>query len=230
MQGNRSVHHRGELRDHLRRSPSYPVIDALSPSSASWPSWGRLWRSGRLAGDAAGLERAVSWWPLSKWPEWAGCDVGADEVEAHDAKQTHHYVIHYPSHEPRASDPHYVDFEAYHRKTRATARCFVGERIGYGDCKDAQGHPCPPPSDNGPQRGLELHHAVIEFSLQNGVDLAWLEKDYPGISDPSTVGAWVESATNLRWLCAFHHRGSAGAHVASHSDWSAGQYIPGLIS
>jgi hypothetical protein len=151
------------------------------------------------------------------------------DTPAHDMQQTHHYLVHFPPHPPRKDDPHYVDFNAYHRRTRPTARCYIGERLGYDECRDAQGNPAPAP-DAGPQPGLELHHAVIEFSLQNGVDLSALEKDYPGISDPNAVGAWVESGTNLRWLCTFHHRGPAGAHTASHSDWSASQYVRGLIS
>jgi len=122
-------------------------------------------------------------------------------VPAHVQAESHHYVMHFPPHPARADDPHYADFDHYHRKTRATARCYIGERIGFGDCKDAQCKPCPPPEDGGEQPGLELHHAHVEFSLQNGVDLAALEKDYPGISDPSQVGAWVESEANFRWLC-----------------------------
>jgi hypothetical protein len=78
--------------------------------------------------------------------------------------------------------------------------------------------------------GLELHHAYVEFSLQNGIELSALEKDFPGISDPSQVGAWVESDVNFRWLCVFHHRAAGGAHTASHSDWTAEQYVRGLIS
>jgi hypothetical protein len=163
------------------------------------------------------------------------------EVAAHEQAQTHHYIVHFPPHPARKDDPHYVDFDHYHRTHRATARCYIGERIGFGDCMDAQMRPCPPPvlmesSDSrlpplaGEQPGLELHHAHVEFSMQNGVDLAALEKDYPGISDPSQVGAWVESDSNFRWLCAFHHRGPAGAHTASHSDWEASQYVHGLIS
>jgi len=151
-------------------------------------------------------------------------------VPAHDQRVKHVYVLHFPPHPPRESDPHYRDFEAYHRRTRATARCWVGERIGFQDCRDAQGRPCPPPPDGGEQPGLELHHAHIEFALQQGVDLAALERDYPGVSDPDQVGAWVESAANLRWLCAEHHRGAAGAHTAAHADWEAEQYVRGLIS
>jgi hypothetical protein len=153
----------------------------------------------------------------------------AVEVEAHDAKQTHHYLMHFPAHPARTSDPHYVDFNAYHREHRPTARCYVGVRIGFGDCRDAQGNPAPAP-ETGEQPGLELHHAHIEFSLQNGVDLKALEVDYPGVSDATDVGAWVESGANFRWLCAWHHRGATGAHNASHSDFEASQYIAGLIT
>jgi hypothetical protein len=154
----------------------------------------------------------------------------AGSVAAHSAGQSHRYLMHFPSHPARTSDPHYKDFDAYHRANRATARCYIGERTGYGDCADSHGAPCPPPAGGGEQPGLELHHSHVEFSLQNGVDLAALEKDYPGISDPSQVGAWVESGANFRWLCAFHHRGAGGAHTAAHADWEASQYVLGLIA
>lgn len=155
--------------------------------------------------------------------------MSAAEVPAHSAPQTHRYVVHFPPHPARTSDPHYKDFNAYHKKTRATARCFIGESVGFDDCRDAKGVPCPPPADGGEQAGLELHHAHVEFSLQNGISLTALEKDYPGISNPDEVGDWVESAQNFRWLCVFHHRGPGGAHTASHSDWEAERYVMGLI-
>lgn len=154
----------------------------------------------------------------------------AAPVAAHTAPQAHHYVMHFPAHPARTSDPHYADFNAYHKAHRATARCYIGDRIGYSDCMDAQMRPAAPPASGGQQPGLELHHAHVEFSLQNGVSLTALEKDYPGISDPHRVGEWIETAPNLRWLCAWHHRGAAGAHTASHSDWEASQYVLGLIS
>jgi hypothetical protein len=153
------------------------------------------------------------------------------DVPAHDAAQGHHYVVHFPPHPARTHDPHYVDFHHYLKLHRQSARCYVGERIGFGDCRDAQGNPTPAPEDPGkPQPGLELHHAFVEFSLQNGVSLAALEHDFPGISDRTDVGAWVETDQNFRFLCVFHHRGPGGAHTASHSDWSASCYILGLIS
>jgi hypothetical protein len=150
-------------------------------------------------------------------------------TEAHDGRVTHTYTLHFPAHEPRETDPHYRDFDAYHRRTRATARCHVGERIGFDWCRDAQGQPSVIDAD-GKQSGLELHHAHIEFSLQNGISLAALEKDYPGVSDSERVGEWVNSAANLIWVCAWHHRGAGGAHTASHADWEASKYVLGLIS
>lgn len=152
----------------------------------------------------------------------------SEEVAAHDQAETHRYIVHFPAHPAREADPHYVDFNHYHRKTRPTARCYVGERIGFADCRDETGHPCMI-DEHGKQSGLELHHAHVEFSLQNGISLTALEKDFPGISDTTNVGAWVESDVNFRWLCCWHHRGPGGAHTASHSDWEAGQYVPGLI-
>ena len=151
------------------------------------------------------------------------------EVPAHVATQSHRYFLHYPEHPARTDDPHYADFHAYHERTRATARCHIGQRIGFGECRDAQGHAAPA-VDGQSQPGLELHHAHVEFSLQNGIDLTALEVDYPGISDTTSVGAWVETGANFRWLCAYHHRGAAGAHTATHSDWEASQYIKQLIS
>jgi hypothetical protein len=150
-------------------------------------------------------------------------------VAAHDQVEGHHYAVHFPAHPARTSDPHYVDFNHYHQLHRAAARCYVGERVGFQDCRDAQGRPVPPPADGGEQLGLELHHAHVEFSLQNGISLEALEKDFPGISDETSVGAWVETDVNFRWLCCFHHRGPGGAHTAAHSDWEASQYVPGLI-
>ena len=137
-------------------------------------------------------------------------------VAAHDQATSHTYTMHYPEHPARANDPHYRDFEAYRRRTKDTAQCAIGAHRGdFGECSL--------------DRPLELHHAHVEFSLQNGVDLEWLEKDYPGISNPDEVGAWVESGDNLTWLCQFHHRGHGGVHVASASDYEASRYVRGLV-
>jgi hypothetical protein len=104
----------------------------------------------------------------------------------HDQAETKRYTVHFPAHPERKSDPHYKDFNAFRRRTQKTAKCAIGEhRNDYSECAG----------------GLELHHSKVEFALQNGINLVWLERDFPGISDPDTVGAWVESADNLMWLC-----------------------------
>ena len=137
-------------------------------------------------------------------------------VEAHDGHITHHYTIHYPAHPERTSDPHYKDFNSYRKRTKDSAKCVIGDhRNDFSECSL--------------DKPLELHHSHVEFSLQNGVDLKWLEIDYPGISDPDSIGAWVESADNLLWLCEFHHRGNGGIHTAAASDYEAEKYVRGLI-
>lgn len=136
---------------------------------------------------------------------------------AHDQVVAHRYVVHYPDHAPRADDPHYADFEAYRRRTHAHARCAVAVEVGDdSDCDKA--HP------------LELHHTHVEFALANAVDLHRLEHLYPGISDPTQVGAWIETADNLTWLCRAHHRGPGGVHVAAAADYEAAKVVRGLIS
>lgn len=138
-------------------------------------------------------------------------------VKKHDQVTTHHYIVHYPPHPPRSGDPHYIDFEHYRRATKDTAQCVIGfHRNDFSECSL--------------DKPLELHHSHIEFSLQNGVELKWLEVDYPGVSNPDFVGAWVESAANLVWLCEFHHRGPGGIHTAAASDFEAEKYVRGLIS
>lgn len=140
-------------------------------------------------------------------------------TEAHEGRVTHSYMIAYPAHPARKDDPHYKDFNHYHRTTKNDPeiyQCAVGKhRNDFSECST--------------DKPLELHHSHVEFSLQNGVDLRWLERDYPGVSNPDEVGAWVESAANLEWLCEFHHRGHGGVHVAAASDYEAEKYVRGLI-
>lgn len=133
---------------------------------------------------------------------------------AHDQTEAHKYTVHYPDHYPRPEDPHYIDFEHYRKTHIKDAKCAYADSASGDQCTDQ----------------LELHHKVIEFSLQNGVDFATLEKDFPGISNPTEIGAWVESDQNFEWLCSFHHRGHGGVHVASASDFAAEKYVKHLIS
>lgn len=139
---------------------------------------------------------------------------------AHDQATTNRYVIHYPDHEPRETDPHYRDFNALRRRLKAdpaTWVCSVGAaRADFTECSL--------------DKPLELHHSHVEFSLANAVDLRWLAGVYPGIDTPDEVGAWIESADNLVVLCVRHHRGHGGIHHAAAADYEAERFVRGLIS
>lgn len=137
-------------------------------------------------------------------------------VVAHAQTESHKYTVHFPAHGPRPADPHYIDFEHYHKLHSATAVCSFKGTAGETDCTT--------------DKPLELHHTHIEFALTNGVDFATLEKFYSGISDPTQVGAWVESEPNFTWLCQFHHRGHGGAHVASASDFESQKWVKDFIT
>jgi hypothetical protein len=137
------------------------------------------------------------------------------DVPEHVQKTSHSYYVTYPAHPPREGDPHYKDFDAYRRHTVATARCQFA--VDTGDTSDCNG-------------GLELHHSHIEFSLQNGVDLARLEHIYPGVSNPDELGAWIESGSNLAYYCLFHHRGHGGVHSAAAADFEASKFVKKLIT
>lgn len=141
------------------------------------------------------------------------------EVPAHDQRVTHSYTVRYPAHEPRETDPHRGDFEEYKRRRRedGTYTCDFAIRHRAGDTDECD-----------LTRPLECHHQHIEFALQNGVDLALLERDYPGVSQAG-IGAWLDSADNLELLCVFHHRGHAGVHVASAADLEGLAYVRRLI-
>lgn len=138
------------------------------------------------------------------------------DVAAHIQTVVNRYTIAYPAHPARSDDPHYKDFEHYRKTHIDSAVCHFAERRG-GDTSECGG-------------GLELHHDHVEFSLQNGIALEFLEIDYPGISNPDEIGAWVESAANLVFFCEKHHRGHGGVHHASASDFEAEHYVRSLIS
>lgn len=142
----------------------------------------------------------------------------ADEVAAHDQKFTHRYVVSFPAHEPRADDPHRADFDEYKRRRRANGTYY---------CDFAKEHRNGDTSECDLEHPLECHHSVIELALANGVDLALLEADYPGVSQIG-IGAWIDSDPNLCLLCQVHHRTYAGVHMLSHSDYVASEYVRNL--
>lgn len=141
--------------------------------------------------------------------------MAADVTAAHVQRVSHPYQIAYPDHAPRTGDPHYKDFEAYRASTVATARCVQAARVN----DDAN---CAGP--------LQLHHSHIEFALLNAIDLKHLETVYPGVSDPDTVGAWIETAANLEWRCEKHHIGAGhGVHSLTASDWEGSNFVEDTV-
>src|ERR1019366_10512239 len=106
---------------------------------------------------------------------------------AHSQVASHRYVMSYPWHYPRVDDPNYVDFEAFHKKHGPDARCtFAIHGTLDGDTGPLRQTEVPHrligPGEVRAQcdttHPIELHHAHVEFSLQNGIDLVLLEKDY----------------------------------------------------
>lgn len=142
-------------------------------------------------------------------------------VAAHAQSETHRYQVHFPEHGPRESDPHKSDFDEYKRRRKKAGTWYCDFAHTYRDdtTECDLTHP------------LECHHAVIEFALANGVDLARLEKWYPGVSSMG-IGKWIDDAAgaNLVLLCVWHHRGHGGVHTLSASDYEAYKFVEGLIS
>ncbi len=136
-------------------------------------------------------------------------------VPAHSQQFDHPYLVQYPAHEPRADDPHLIDFEEWKRRQRAAGKYRCGWAVQVSD--DAECDATNP---------LEAHHHYIEFALANGVDFAHLEAAFPGISDPTRVGAWIDSDPNLILLCRKHHRGAgAGVHCLDSAMYEASHYV-----
>lgn len=140
-------------------------------------------------------------------------------IPAHLQQATNRYIINYPAHGPRESDPYYADFHAYKalRRKAGTYTCDFAVEHRQGDTSE-----CDLVSP------LECHHRHIEFAMMNGVDLTLLEPDYPGVSAMG-IGKWVESAANLMLLCVVHHRTDNGVHKVSYADYGSSFYIRRLF-
>lgn len=68
---------------------------------------------------------------------------------------------------------------------------------------------------------IELHHSIIEFSLQGGVDVAKLDEVFGLKLTDADFKVWVESPGNLEALCPTHHRTHMGVHVLPEPFWNA---------
>jgi len=138
-------------------------------------------------------------------------DQTAPTVPAHDQTFTNRYVVGYFAHEPRADDPHKIDFDAWKQRQRDSGnwRCSWAAKIDDDSECDLT-------------KPLEAHHSHLELALMNNVNFTHLEHLYPGISDPDKVGAWIDGDANLTLYCCKHHRAvSAGIHHLDGAMWEA---------
>lgn len=106
-----------------------------------------------------------------------------------------------PDHPARPGDPHYKHFiQARKRMLKlGLLKCWI--------CGD---------TDN-----IELHHSLIEYALQNGVDMTKFTELYPefGEMDDETFKNWIEGEGNLTPLCRLHHTGDLGIHTLTYPEW-----------
>jgi len=104
---------------------------------------------------------------------------------AHYQSTTIHIREAVPEHPPRVGDPHYKYFnQAKARLTKlGKMKCWVGNHECAGD--------------------LELHHSLVEYSLQEGVDISKFEELYPefGLTSDEQFLEFIEGEGNLTVLC-----------------------------
>ncbi len=121
------------------------------------------------------------------------------DTAAHDQTQTIHGIIHYPLHEARAEDPHFNDFEAAKARLKAAGKytCVI---CGTADT-------------------VELHHAKVEYSLMNLVDVTKFDAETGSALTDADFATFIDSPGNLEPLCLKHHRGEEGIHVLPQPLW-----------
>ncbi len=80
----------------------------------------------------------------------------------------------------------------------------------------------------GSKAAREVHHMIIEWAFADAIDWSKVKADYPDF-DWATFkepGDFVDSAYNMRVLCATHHRGAdRGIHAIPYPIWLAQRYV-----
>ena len=80
----------------------------------------------------------------------------------------------------------------------------------------------------GSRESREVHHAYVEWAFSEAVDWEKVKADHPGF-DWSTFTAaedFIDSAYQMRVLCAEHHRGKdRGVHMIPQPVWIIQKYV-----
>ncbi len=131
-------------------------------------------------------------------------------VEAHSQDTTIRYRTNFPAHGPRKDDPYHKHFR------RARLRLLQAGKLSCWRCGAPSTKEAP----------IELHHTLVEWSLQHGVDLERFDALHPefDITDLDSFLTWVNSEGNLTPLCPRCHRLDEGIHCLPYPVWIAGRY------
>jgi hypothetical protein len=126
---------------------------------------------------------------------------------AHTQTETLKIIEYFPAHEPRKGDPHYPLFNAARKRLKAAGK-LVCWRCGTTE-------------------NIQLHHAICEFALANGVDITKFQHLYPDLLTECTdeaFAAFVEGEGNLTPLCQPCHTGAEGIHCLPYPMWLPGRF------
>lgn len=118
-------------------------------------------------------------------------------IPSHDDVRHLLEVIHYEDHPAREESP---EFAAIKREFHeAHAGCWINN--GYCD------------------GGIEIHHAIVEYSASTEVDWAKVRIDHPGFDH-------VDQKVQMLPLCEKHHRGvGTGIHAITYPAWQLQKYL-----
>jgi hypothetical protein len=118
-------------------------------------------------------------------------------VEEHDEIINTTYVAHYESHEDREESKLFKKTKKEIHKENIP--CFINN----GKCEG----------------GIEIHHNIIEWSAQNGVDWEKVQKDHPEFND-------IDERYQMMALCEKHHRHKGfGIHTTPYPIWILQKYM-----
>ena len=125
-------------------------------------------------------------------------------TDAHLEKSTLHVEVYVPAHPDRKAS---ALFERTRQQLIARDKvCWICGRTA-----EESGHP------------LEAHHAIVEWSLINMIDIGLVKADYPAFDSPEKVDDMIQPGQGLL-LCKLHHTGEEGIHSIDYPRWLAQRY------